>query len=586
LVRQVVNRFAHDNEHAMTSREKRLKRRDFLRKSAAGAALAAGAGMLPVPALARSPSPNEKLSGARPATGPSGDARPNVVVLLADDLGFQDIGCYGGPVKTPALDGLAANGVRFTDFYSGCAVCSPSRATLLTGRHHIRAGVYSWIWDHGQNSHLLEREVTLAEVLKRHGYATAHFGKWHLGLPTANRDKPTPDVHGFDYWFATGNNAEPSHKDPVNFIRNGKPVGKMEGYSCQIVVNEAITWLNSRPKPNGPFFLNIWFHEPHAPIAAPAEIVSRYGKVDDPAAIYSGTIENTDRAIARLLASLKEMDVLENTLIIYSSDNGSYREDRNGGLRGSKGSNFEGGIRSPGVFCWPGGMVRGRVEHEPAGSADLLPTVCGLLRIDKPKGVHLDGSDLSPLLTGRANQFTRHQPLFWLLPTSNPTAAIRDGRYSLVGYRNYKLPQDHRAMAALLNRIVEIVGKDEGKPGGGNLRSRIFNTEFDNPEAERLRIQYVQLNMFQESWIPLIKAGGFGRFELYDLAADPRQETDVSAQHPDIVARLKKQLLEINASVMADAHDWHLNSSRNALDARTDSLRVVAGDTRRGTTEF
>ena len=540
----------------MTSCEKRLKRRDFLRKSAVGAALAAGAGAFPVPALARSPSPNQELNVAGPATGPSGGKRPNVVVLLADDLGFQDIGCYGGPAKTPAIDGLAANGVRFTDSHSGCAVCSPSRATLLTGRNHIRAGVYQVLQDNVHNAHLLEREVTLAKVLKSSGYATAHFGKWHLGLPTKGRDKPTPDKHGFDYWFATGNNANPSHENPVNFIRNGTPVGRIEGYSCQIVVNEAITWLNSRPKPNEPFFLNVWFHEPHAPIAAPAEIVSRYGKVDDPAAIYSGTIENTDRAIARLLASLKEMGVLENTLIIYSSDNGRYREDRNGGLRGSKGSNFEGGIRSPGVFCWPGGMVRGRVEHEPAGSVDLLPTVCGLVGIDKPKGVHLDGSDLSPLLTGRANQFTRHQPLFWLLPTSNPAAAIRDGRYALVGYRNYELPQDRRAMAAVFNRIAEIVGKDEGKSGEGNLRSRIFNTKFANPEADRLRIQYVQLNTFRESWIPLIKAGGFGRFELYDLAADPRQETDVSAQHPDIVARLKKQLLEINAGVMADAPDW------------------------------
>lgn len=138
------------------------------------------------------------------------DKRPNVVVLLADDLGYQDIGCYGGPVKTPTLDRLAAGGVRFHDFYSGCAVCSPSRATLLTGRHHIRAGVYSWISDPSQRSHLLPREITLAELLKEQGYATAHVGKWHLGLPTEKFDKPTPDKHGFDYWFATWNNAEPS----------------------------------------------------------------------------------------------------------------------------------------------------------------------------------------------------------------------------------------------------------------------------------------------------------------------------------------------------------------------------------------
>ena len=112
----------------------------------------------------------------------SSTRRPNVVILLADDLGWKDIGCYGGPVKTPALDGLAERGVRFESFYSGAAVCSPSRATLLTGRHHIRAGVYRWIHDHDQNSHLLEREVTLAEILRPYRYSTAHFGKWHLGL--------------------------------------------------------------------------------------------------------------------------------------------------------------------------------------------------------------------------------------------------------------------------------------------------------------------------------------------------------------------------------------------------------------------
>lgn len=145
-------------------------------------------------------------------------------------------------MQTPTLDGLAAGGVRFTDFYSGAAVCSPSRATVLTGRQHLRAGVYSWIHDHDQNSHLLQREVTLAEVLKSHGYKTVH-----LGMPTHNREKPTPSDHGFDYWFAAANNAQPSHKDPVNFVRNGTPIGKTEGYACKVVVDEAITWLAEAP---------------------------------------------------------------------------------------------------------------------------------------------------------------------------------------------------------------------------------------------------------------------------------------------------------------------------------------------------
>ncbi|MEM7146793.1 MAG: sulfatase-like hydrolase/transferase [Verrucomicrobiota bacterium] len=450
----------------------------------------------------------------------SANQHPNVVILLADDLGYQDIGCYGGPVKTPALDELAKSGARFTDFYSGCAVCSPSRATLLTGRHHIRTGVYSWIHDESQNSHLLEREHTLAEILKDNGYATAHVGKWHLGLPTEDRDKPTPDQHGFDHWFATWNNAEPSHKNPATFIRNGKPVGELEGYSCQLVVDEAIAWLNNLAHEHPasstenrassiehPFFLNVWFHEPHAPIAAPDEIVSQYGKLDEKPAIYSGTIDNTDRAIKRLLAHLKKIAPAEDTLIIYASDNGSYLEDRTGGFRGRKGSNWDGGIRVPGIFSWPSTILENKTIFTPAGIVDINPTVCGLLKIDPPKDVHLDGSNLTPLLTGHPNQFTRHQPLFWHLQKSRPIVAMRDGKYSLTADPDYELSTH---------------------------------------------------NMFEEAWIPTIKSGSYTNFQLFDLEADPAQETNIAAENPELTERLKKKLLKINESIMADGHDWHL----------------------------
>ena len=198
---------------------------------------------------------------------------PNVITLLVDDLGYRDIGCYGGPVKTPVLDGLAADGVRFTDFHSGAPVCSPSRATFLTGRNHIRAGVYSVLSEQRHKMHLLRSETTLAEVLKDEGFTTAHFGKWHLGMPVNGRDNPTPSDHGFDYWFGLVNGAHPSHKDPTNFLRNGKPVGPMKGYSCQLVVDEAIDWIDKHGT-DAPFFINIWFNEPHAVIAAPDEIVS------------------------------------------------------------------------------------------------------------------------------------------------------------------------------------------------------------------------------------------------------------------------------------------------------------------------
>ena len=124
-----------------------------------------------------------------------------------------------------------------------------------------RCGIYSWVDNRSQNSHLLQREITLAEILKENGYSTAHFGKWHLGMPTRERKKPTPAEHGFDYWFGMASGAHPSHKDPVNFLRNGKPVGKIKGYSCQIVVDDAIAWLDEKRDPGKPFFLNLWFHE-------------------------------------------------------------------------------------------------------------------------------------------------------------------------------------------------------------------------------------------------------------------------------------------------------------------------------------
>ncbi len=491
------------------------------------------------------------------ATAFAAQSRPNVVVMYVDDLGWRDIGCYGGPVKTPALDRLATEGARFTDFHSGCAVCSPSRATVMTGRHHIRAGVYHVVSDHSHNMHLLEREVTIAEVLKDAGYDTAHIGKWHMGLPQGNRDKPTPDKHGFNYTFMTENTAHPSHKDPTNFYRNGKALGKIEGYASQIVVDDAISWLDNVRDRESPFFLNIWFHEPHAPIAAPDEIVSQYGELDDPAAIYSGTIDNTDRAIKRLVEKLHEVDLPENTIIVYASDNGSYRAERNGELREGKGSNFEGGIRVPGIFYWPGTITKGLVEKEPAGMVDLLPTICGLAGIDKPSGVHLDGSDLAPLLTGRSEEFARHQPLFFMLPTSSPSATIREGKFALVAYRNYELPKDMEAMRDLMNR-VEVILKAENSPDlrDGNLWSKMFNVKFANKEAERLRIEFLKLNRFQEEWIPTIKAGSYGRYELYDLDTDLGQKTDISKDHPDVVGRLKEQLLDIRASVMADGPLW------------------------------
>ena len=491
-------------------------------------------------------------------TGFTKDKRPNVITLLVDDLGYRDIGCYGGPVKTPVLDKLAAGGVRFSDFHSGAPTCSPSRATFLTGRHHYRAGVYSVITERLHKMHLLRSETTIAEVLKENGYSTAHFGKWHLGMPVNNRDNPTPADHGFDYWFGLVNGPGPSHKNPTQFLRNGKRVGQIKGYSCQIVVDEALTWLHKMRDADEPFFLNLWFNEPHAPIAAPDEIVSKYGALNDQAAIYSGTIDNTDRAIGRLVARLEKLGELENTIIVYASDNGSYRPERNGELRGQKGSQFEGGHRVPGIFYWKDGIPGGRVEDEPAGVIDLLPTLCGLIGIKKPAKVHLDGSDLTPMLTG-SGQFKRHQPLFWM---TGANMVLRMGDHTLFASGTAKSPIDFKAANRLTEQIKQVLGDDLEKVLDGrdvkDLRNRLFNIErLANREADRLKRQLRDLFYFDEAWIPELKKSELGRVQqLYDLSKDLGQQNNIVKDHPELVARMKKKAEAIYASVMADAPEW------------------------------
>jgi arylsulfatase A len=516
---------------------------------------------------------NKTKSSRSPATG-ARRKRPNVVVLLADDLGSKDIGCDGGPVKTPTLDKLAAQGVRFTDFHSGAPVCSTARATLLTGRHHLRTGVYTVIQDHIHNMHLRTSEVTIADLLKTNGYDTVHVGKWHLGTPFRGMNKPWIDEHGFDYWFATDLNAAPSHRNPTNFWRNRERVGKLEGYACQLVVDEAITWLDKKRAAEKPFFLNVWFHEPHAPLAAPEEIVKQYGKLNDPAAIYSATIDNTDRAIARLVKKLDQIGSLDNTIIIYTSDHGSYRHERNGNLNGGKGSLMEGGTRTPGIIHWPKGIKGGRIEDTPAGAIDLLPTICGLVEIDKPDGVHLDGTDLSPLLTGDRSDFKRHQPLTWHSPTSQPIAVIRDGKYSLVGHRKMEYPKDQATIEAVMEEMRVILEKKHGrKLTQSELRHKAYNSEIKTPQWNRLRSRFVMLNTFQEAWIPLIKAGsgGITRFRLYDLSTDPGQQKDIAKRLPEVANRLKKEVMAINASVLKEAPDWKAHKRTSSSTTRPGS---------------
>ena len=261
------------------------------------------------------------------------------------------------------------------------------------------------------------------------------------------------------------------------------------------------------PKHAKPFFLNIWFHEPHQRIAAPPEIVTRYGKAKQQGAIYSATIDNTDQAIGRIIEHLETTGQLDNTLIIYSSDNGSYLADRCRPLRGQKGVNWEGGLRVPGIFHWPGHIKPGTEPKEAAGLVDIVPTVCGLLQIPQPE-LPLDGNDLSPLLLGKSpGHFVRKQPFFWHLQRSRPIVAMRKGDYVLTADPAYELSEE---------------------------------------------------NTFQEQWIPALKTGRYNNYQLFDLGNDPGQKTNLAATQPELVESLTKELLEINDSIMADGADWYL----------------------------
>jgi arylsulfatase A len=222
-------------------------------------------------------------------------------------------------------------------------VCSPSRSSILTGRTPYRNGVFTWIPE-GRDLYLRTSEIALPKLLKARGYETCHVGKWHLNSHFNQPTQPQPNDHGYDWWFATQNNAAPSHENPVNFVRNGKPVGRIEGYSAPIVVTEAIHWLTSERNRSKPFLLSVWTHEPHYPIKSDPQFKALYPDLtDDVQREHHANVTQLDRAFGRLMKALDEMQLAQNTLVIFTSDNGPEGDGiktpgrgSTGGLRGRK----------------------------------------------------------------------------------------------------------------------------------------------------------------------------------------------------------------------------------------------------------
>jgi len=361
-------------------------------------------------------------------------ATPNFVIFVADDMGWGDSGTYGHPlIKTPNLDKLASQGVKFTQCYSACGVCSPSRSAILTGRTPYRNGV----WRHlsgNHEAHLRSSEITYPELLKEIGYENCHVGKWHLNSKQQfnTPEFPQPGDHGFDYWMYSHNNAEPSHKNPKNFVRNGVPVGKMEGYSAQLVAAEAAHWLEEVRDTEKPFSMSVWVHEPHSPIATDRQFSELYGGHEN--SKYMGNITQLDHALGQVMEALDKAGVSDDTLLFFTSDNGPVPNygGTAGGLRGVKRSSHEGGIRVPGVARWPGHIEAGTVSDIPVIGSDIFSTILDIVGIPLPGDRTIDGTSMLPAFNGKA--VTRSVPLYWRTHVSpvGDRSALRIGDWKIV----------------------------------------------------------------------------------------------------------------------------------------------------------
>ncbi|WP_129664012.1 sulfatase [Phytoactinopolyspora endophytica] len=400
---------------------------------------------------------------------------PNVVLVLADDLGWSDLGCYGSSFyETPRLDALAAEGALFTDAYASAPVCSPTRASVLTGRYPARVGVTQFIGGQGVGrlcdvpyfSSLPLSEVTMARVLRDAGYRTWHVGKWHLG------DRRTwPDRHGFDVNIGGSHRGQPASY----FSPYGCPAlddGPDGEYLTDRLTDEAINLVRSAGET--PFFLNLWHYAVHTPIQAPPDGVEKYERKraelglddqeefsdgesypvwhkrhqpvrrrlvqGDPA--YAAMVENLDRNVGRLLDALEETGQAENTIVVFTSDNGGLSSATgsptcNAPLAEGKGWMYEGGVREPLIVRWPGVTTPGTQIGEPVTSTDFFPTILAAAGLRPPSPApRVDGVDFGPLLRGEP--FERG-PIFWHYPHysnngGTPAAAVRDGDWKLVHF--------------------------------------------------------------------------------------------------------------------------------------------------------
>jgi arylsulfatase A len=423
------------------------------------------------------------------------EAPPNIIFILADDLGYGDLGCYGQErIKTPNIDRMAAEGMRFTQHYSGSTVCAPSRCALMTGLHTGHGTVRDNDGGYGAGP-LKPTDVTVAEVLKKAGYDTALIGKWDLAGPDGTG---IPNQHGFDYSFGYQHSARAHNYYPDYLWRNDQKVtldGNQNGqgtqYTHDLFTQEALAYIEEDR--DSPFFLYLAYTIPHAELAVPEDSQGKYlGKFteepfkrkeswqwrpgryrpqENPRATFAGMISRMDRDVGRLLTKLKERGLDRNTLVMFASDNGPHKEGgacpdlfgSSGPLRGIKRDLYEGGIRVPFIARWLGKIEPGSTTDHVSAFWDFLPTCAELAGADAPEGI--DGLSMVPTLLGQPRRQEKHEFLYW---------------------------------------------------------------EFKEKQAVRMG-----------DWKAVRLGGEDGRLELYDLESDIAEKHDLARQHPEITARIE-----------------------------------------------
>ncbi len=459
-----------------------MNRRDFLK------AIGLGAAALGV----------RRISLGAAAGGSSG-GRPNVVLCMTDDQGWGDVGYNGHKhLKTPVLDEMARSGLRFDRFYAAAPVCSPTRGSVMTGRHPNRFGCFLY------NYSIRPEEVTLAEALKPAGYATGHFGKWHLG-PVKAASPVCPGACGFDEWLSHDNFFELN----PSLSRNGAEPQTIRGESSEIVVDEALRFIGKATAAKRPFLAVVWFGSPHTPHKALPADREPYSALPERQHHYLGEIAAMDRAMGTLRKGLARLGVADDTLLWFCSDNGATGPGSTGGLKGRKGGLSEGGIRVPGVIEWPRRVRKPFVTDVPCCTSDIYPTVVDLLGLKVANQVQpIDGISLRDLIDGGMKR--RPRPIaFWKYPSKkesrNPSylpAKALKGWWRT--FRNLKHPKpatrDFQGEAALIDNQYKL-----HKSGKG--------------------------------------------VKLYDIAADPQESKDLASRQPQRVAKMKVVLEAWQASV-------------------------------------